>query len=89
MSLSQKASTRAAGDGGAFGGDLGPKKYISAILRLKRSATMGHAGWLRQTAMRGMAACSQMLSFAVARTMSYNQVTSLADKLDRSGERNG
>lgn len=47
-------------------GYLWPKKCISTISRLKRSATIGHAGWLRQTAMRGMAACSQMLPFAVA-----------------------
>jgi hypothetical protein len=28
-------------------------------------------------------------AFCRCRTMSYNQVTSLADNLDRSGERNG
>jgi hypothetical protein len=56
---------------------------------LKRWATIGYAGLFRQTAMRGMAVCGQMLSFAVATTMGYNQVTSLADNLDRSGARNG
>src|SRR5271155_6171034 len=53
--MSQKAAPWRGKRWRSIGSGFWPRKYISAISRSRRTATIGHAGWFGQTAMSGRA----------------------------------